>query len=194
MRSFIVAFLFVMGSASAAAPISSSALSNYTKEQYPKAFAVWGEAGIERIKKLERIAVHKASESNKCDSVAYAGLSEKRSTPTKNAVVFADCENGERFYVSEDSIPSDAIAQSDAALSNEKAIELCKSMVLERAKYPSTVDFEVFGASASSNKTTGNSVVTIGYKAKNDMGSIVPMNARCVLSMNGPPEVELTIK
>lgn len=192
MRSPIAVLFFVTLSANAAAPISSSALSNYTREQYPKTFNVWGESGVERIKALELVAVSKASESDRCDSVSYAGLSEQRSTPTTNIVVFADCDNGERFYVSEDSVSSKPVAQSDKALSSAKAIEMCKSMILEKAKYPSSVDFGVFGSAASANKTTGNSVVTVDFQAKNDVGGVVSMSARCVLPEKGRPEIQLS--
>ncbi|MFW1996909.1 hypothetical protein ACG904_18455 [Acinetobacter guillouiae] len=77
----------------------------YNKENFPKAYAQWGDDGIERIKQLEKDAVFKvATENNKCNYLEIAGLSEVKSIPNKEAVVFIDCGNKERFYVSEKDI------------------------------------------------------------------------------------------
>ncbi|WP_110740950.1 MULTISPECIES: hypothetical protein [unclassified Pseudomonas] len=89
--------------------VDESALSVYTRENYPKTFQKWGESGIERIKKVERTALFKASKQNRCDQVEYVGLSEKLSSAPDKIVVYADCRNRWRFYIDE----GDEIIQSE---------------------------------------------------------------------------------
>ncbi|GAB4571765.1 MAG: hypothetical protein Tsb008_03320 [Rhodothalassiaceae bacterium] len=91
------------------APISDLAFSNYTRDRYPKTFAVWGDAGVARIERLERQAVAKVSRDPRCDRVEIVALSE-RSVPPSRPVVFVDCANRHRSYVSEADIGPNGIA------------------------------------------------------------------------------------
>ena len=61
--------------------VDESALSVYTRENYPRTFQKWGDSGIERIKNVERAALFKAGKQTRCDQVEYVGLSEKLSNP-----------------------------------------------------------------------------------------------------------------
>ncbi|MEG0860264.1 MAG: hypothetical protein RSG92_17670 [Pseudomonas sp.] len=79
--------------------VSESVFSSYPREQYPKTYKVWGDSGVEQIKEVERLAAVKAARQRECDNVHYIGLSETRSSPSSQIVVFADCENGWRFYI-----------------------------------------------------------------------------------------------
>lgn len=79
--------------------VDGSIFSNYSNSQYPKTYAAWGESGVEDIKRVERLAAVKVARQRECDNVSYIGLSEKHSRPTDRIVVFADCDNGWRFYV-----------------------------------------------------------------------------------------------
>ena len=192
MRYILVAAFFLIGLAHAAAPISEHAFSNYTKESYPKTFDKWGSAGVERIKSLERVAATRASESSSCDVVDYVGLSDQRSSPPTNIVVFVDCKNSQRFYVSEDTENAAVVAQSEKSMSSSKAGQLCRDLVLKNSKFPSTVSFSALSSSSSSNKTTGNTVSQLEFEAKNDLGALVPYKARCVFPDAGKPEIEIT--
>lgn len=80
-------------------PDIASIYSNYTPEQYPRTFALWGSDGVEYLRVMERLAVVQVEASWACNKATYVGLSESRSKPPKNAVMFVDCENGNRFYV-----------------------------------------------------------------------------------------------
>ncbi|MFT0518166.1 hypothetical protein [Pseudomonas faucium] len=82
--------------------VDESALSVYTRENYPKTYNSWGESGIERIKKVERSALLKAGKQVRCDQVEYVGLSEQLSMAPERIVVFADCRNRWRYYIDED--------------------------------------------------------------------------------------------
>jgi hypothetical protein len=81
--------------------IDESALSVYTKESYPRTYQKWGDAGVERIKNVERAALLKAGKQARCDQVEYVGLSEQLSRPPEKIVVYADCRNRWRYYVDE---------------------------------------------------------------------------------------------
>ncbi|PKH12600.1 hypothetical protein BI292_06210 [Pseudomonas sp. 43NM1] len=192
MRFFLFSAFFLVAQVNAAAPISDHALTNYTKDGYRKTFERWGDAGVERIKKLERLAVSKAAESPSCDSVDYAGLSDQRSSPPNNIVVFVDCKNSQRFYLSEDDIGSDAVTQSSKAVTESNAGELCRELVLQNSKFPSSVNFSALNSSAFSNKTTGNTVSQLEFEAKNGLGAVLPYKARCVFTEVGAPEIEIT--
>ncbi|MNG14171.1 hypothetical protein D3C84_979050 [compost metagenome] len=89
------------------APILDHALSNYTPEQYPKTYATWGVDGIERIKEMEKAAAQHVARSSDCDRVDYVGLSENRSSPPSNIVVYIDCSNRNRFYVGDAELSRD---------------------------------------------------------------------------------------
>ncbi|CAH0647121.1 hypothetical protein JET76_20555 [Pseudomonas putida] len=81
--------------------VDESALSVYTRENYPRTFQKWGDSGIERIKNVERAALFKAGKQTRCDQVEYVGLSEKLSNPPDKIVVYADCRNRWRYYIDE---------------------------------------------------------------------------------------------
>lgn len=82
--------------------VDQSYLSSYPKEQYPKTYEVWGNAGVERIKAVERVALIKAAKQRKCDKVEYVSLSERLSQPPFGIVVFVDCKNQWRYYIDQD--------------------------------------------------------------------------------------------
>jgi hypothetical protein len=82
-----------------AAPIASGALSTYTPHAYPKTFAAWGDEGVRRISEMERKAAEHVASSPGCDRVELVGLSEQRSHPPSEIVVYVDCANRNRFYV-----------------------------------------------------------------------------------------------
>lgn len=73
--------------------------SKYTRQQYPRTFAEWGESGVGQIELLERQAAVHVSKAKACSEVEYVGLSEARSLPPVKPVVFVDCTNGNRFYI-----------------------------------------------------------------------------------------------
>ncbi|CAN7658182.1 hypothetical protein LJR232_004979 [Aquipseudomonas alcaligenes] len=85
------------------APILPNALTTYTRDQYPKTYATWGESGVSQIAEMEKRAADFVSRSRDCDAIEYVGLSESRSysASPREIVVFVDCSNRNRFYVGE---------------------------------------------------------------------------------------------
>lgn len=74
----------------------------YDEINFPKLFAVWGEAGIARIQDVRERGAAAASESTACDHVEISEYSEKRSSLIDDLiVVFIDCRNRQRFYFSD---------------------------------------------------------------------------------------------
>lgn len=84
-----------------AAPILPDALTTYTRDQYPKTYATWGEDGVARIVDMERRAAEFVSRAPDCHGVDYVGLSDQRSSPPREIIIYVDCVNRNRYYVGE---------------------------------------------------------------------------------------------
>ena len=77
-------------------------LIKYSVEDYPRYYEKWGAEGIKRIEAHDRIALEKVSRQKRCDAVYVLGLAENKSTPPDDIVIFANCENGNQFFVGPD--------------------------------------------------------------------------------------------
>lgn len=173
-------------------PISEHAFTKYDKVNYPKVYKQWGNDWIAKLEAHERAAADKiANSDNACDSIEYIGLSEEKSTPKKEIVVFIDCANGERFFVSDKDIKNDEPlkAQSEKAMSEKQALQQCRELVRNGAKYPDSVDFKILDTSLQTAKTLGNVIVTVGFTAKNSLGAELPVKAKCLFTPEGHAEV-----
>ena len=84
--------------------IMDGAVLTYTKQGFPKTYAQWGADGVARINKLMPKAALLAASSPRCDKVIQVDLSPSRSIPKKEAVFFANCNNGQQLYFSEDEL------------------------------------------------------------------------------------------
>lgn len=176
-------------------PISENPYWNYTKSDFPRYFEQWGESGVKKISEIERLAVHKiANTQNSCDRISMVGLSENRSIPNQKIVVFVDCDNSERFYLSDSDLNTDTNvkSQTEKAISQSDAYDQCVEMVKLNAKYPSTVKYKMLDSNGFTAKTTGNVVINIGFEAKNDFGANLPAKARCVFTPDGEKEINIT--
>jgi hypothetical protein len=175
-------------------PISEYAYTNYSKDQFPKTYAQWGEDWISKISNFEKQVAQKiANESNTCDSIEMVSLSDNKSTPKKEAVFFVDCANGERFYVSQNDLADtqEIKSQTEKAISQSEALESCIQMVKANTKYPSSVNFKMLDSGGFTAKTTGNVVIALGFEAKNSLGAEVSAKARCVFTPDGESEVSI---
>lgn len=175
-------------------PISEYAYTEYSRDQFPKTYAQWGDDWISKISSFEKQVAQKiANESNACDSIEMVSLSDNKSTPKKEAVFFVDCANGERFYVSQNDLVEvqEIKSQAEKAISQSEALDSCIRMVKDNVKYPSSVNFKMLDSSGFTAKTTGNVVITLGFEAKNSLGAEVKAKARCIFTPDGESEVNI---
>lgn len=147
----------------------------------------WGSAGVKRINAAMPKAAEKVAQSASCDYVEIVGLSD-RGKPKKQAVFYVDCKNGQRFYVSEDDLKSDAGVVSKnaktAAISDVTAITACEDSVKSQLNFPSTFDRDLLNTSVY-RAPTGNIAVMFTFQAKNALGVELPQRAKCVIDDTG---------
>lgn len=182
-------------SASKALEISQYAYTSYSKEGFPKTYAIWGDEWVAKFPEMERKVAQKiANASNSCDAIEIVSLSDTRSLPKQEAVFFVDCSNGERFYVSQNEldITAPVKSQSEKAVSQDKAFDDCMQMVKMNTKYPSSINFKILDTNGFTAKTTGNVVIILGFEAKNSLGAELPAKARCVFTPDGEKGITIT--
>ncbi len=177
-----------------AAQIDRGVFAPYTRDQFPKAFKSWGEEGIKRIQKLRENAARTVASNPKCDAVEISDLSENRSNIPTNSVVFVDCRNGERFYLSEADIGSAPSSEQElgARFSRQELVERCTEEVKSKLNLPSTFDQALFSVSDRQGVGTGNRVIEFDFSAKNAFGIELPASARCIMTTQGVFEVSVT--
>ncbi len=174
--------------------VDPSAYTPYTQKAYPKTFRTWGKAGVSKINKYMKIGAYRAAESPRCDTVETADLSDNRSSPPNNIVIFVDCANGERFYFTSKELENSGSAQSqkqktehvgDSAYSSQ-----CEHAIQQELKFPSSMDKKWFSTNVY-RAPQGNVVVTFDFDAKNGFGINLPQRARCVFDDRGMHPVEI---
>lgn len=74
--------------------------SDYRPDQWPDLNNLLGRDGIVRLQAFEKKAVEDLYNNKDCDKPYSNGVSMERTT-ADNVVVFFDCNNGNRFYISE---------------------------------------------------------------------------------------------
>ncbi|MBR2268482.1 hypothetical protein [Sphingobium sp.] len=178
---------------SVAAPVDPGVYSPYVRENgWQKTFAKWGNPGVERIQRLREAAAETVAQNPKCDAVELSEISDQRSTPPDHPVVYVDCRNSERFYLSEADVGSQLSSEKErgARFSSAELISRCTSEVKSRLNLPSTFDRDFFSVSDRQG-TSGNRVVEFSFEAKNGLGLALPASARCIMTTQGNFEVEI---
>lgn len=174
--------------------VDPSAYTPYNQKTYPKTFRTWGKAGVSKINKYMKIGAYRAAESPRCDKVETADLSDTRSSPPDNIVVFVDCANGERFYFT-----AKELENSGSSLSQKQKTEhvgdsayrsQCEQAIQRELKFPSSMDKKWFSTNVY-RAPQGNVVVTYDFSAKNGFGIDLPQTARCVFDDRGMHPVEI---
>lgn len=154
----------------------------------------WGSAGVKRINAAMPKAAEKVARSSNCDYVELVGLSD-RGKPGQQAVFYVDCRNGQRFYVSEDDLKSDAAVVSKnartAAINDSTAIKACEDSVKSQLNFPSTFDRDLLNTSVY-RAPTGNIAVRFTFQARNALGAKLPQRARCVIDDTGIEPAQIT--
>jgi hypothetical protein len=188
-----VVLLSVAALAGAAAKIDPGVYEPYTKKVFPKAYARWGDAGFARINALRIKAAETVAKNPKCDRVEIVELSDSKSTPPNNPVVFVDCANMQRFYLSEKDVGGPVRSQSEKGKqwSAGSVLTACVDGVKKRLNFPGTMDRSWFTSNVRQAPTTGNWVAEFEFTAKNAFGAELPAKARCVVEPDGKLEVTI---
>lgn len=162
------------------------------KKDFPKLAKNLGSSWSRLQSVRESAALHAASNA-KCDYVEVAEASD-RST-SSDIVIFVDCRNGERMYVSESSLGAGVANrfQSEKTVSSASAIKACSDAAKSVTTHPELADMHVWsGSTFSTNKTTGNAQVMLDFDAKNSFGVEGKFTARCIFPANDqPPEIQI---
>jgi len=160
------------------------------KSDFPKLAKKLGASWSRLQPTREAAALHVAANS-KCDFVEVAEASDK--STKSNIVIFVDCRNGERMYVSESDLKAGGASkfQSDKVVDRASAIKACSDAAKSMTTHPELADMHIWtGSSFSANKTTGNAQVLLDFDASNAFGVKGKFTARCIFPANGePPEI-----
>lgn len=170
--------------------IAEGAVMPITQKSWPKTCAAWGDAGIARINSLMQPAAEIVASSPGCDRLEILSLSESRSSPPDSIVFYADCANGQRFYITEEDIASNrkTVSQNDKSkwLSDEQLLEISKEAVRARVKSPC-----IFGESAVYRAVVGRVVVTVVFSVAGGTGLADQRVAKCYFDGISMKEVEI---
>jgi len=160
--------------------ISSSALSPYTIQGYPKTIKKYGSR-IGEIETLRRKAAEMAVDSGKCDYVLMSELSDSKST-LNHLHFWVDCKNKQRIYLDEFQINKGSVVltQQEKSWDKESALIACQKAIKDRALIPSEVDIHtILGTSFYKAPVTHNVVLNMDFDAKNALGVEIPYTAKC---------------
>lgn len=159
---------------------------------YDKTIDKYGVARIKEINELIPKAADLMSKNKNCDKLWNVALSSNRGTKD-NVVIFGDCNNGSRFYLTEKEINESKTALSGKEKLDKMSLDLmnlCDEMAKATLTHPSTFDKSIWrsGVSVDDYKIT----IVSGFSAKNSFGLELKYKAVCVF--NDKPElVDFTI-
>lgn len=171
--------------------IADNAVAPITKS-WEKTYAAWGEMGVERINALMQPAAELVAASPGCDRLVNLALSGDRSSPPGDIVFYAEAENGNRFYITED----DVINKRKVVSQNEKSKWLDEQQLLEisqeavKARLTGPCHFS--GASVY-RAVVGRTVVTVEFSARGDTGANIKNVAKCYFDGLSLKEVEFDL-
>jgi hypothetical protein len=174
------------------APIEPGVFEPYERSGWKSLFAEWGPKGVARIQRLREAAARKVAQNPACDVVESSEIATMRSTPPNSPVVFVDCRNTERFYVSEKDLSSDLSSEMEkgARFSSSELIEKCTSSLRNKLSLPTTLDRNWFSVSERQG-TSGNRVVDFEFTAKSPSGVSLSAKAKCIMTTEGNFELEI---
>lgn len=165
--------------------IADDAVMPITENSYPKTYTTWRAEGIARINALMQPAAELVAASPGCDKLEILGLSD-RSSPPNNIVFYADCSNGNRFYITEDDVINSrkVASQNDKSkwLDDQQLVEISHEAIKGRLKVPcSFLRSDVYRA------VVGRTVVTVEFSVA---GDAEPNIAKCYFDGLSLKEIE----
>ena len=167
------------------APIADGAIWELPTQKgkgFDKTIAKYGIAGIKKINSLTPKVAEKISYNPACDKVVNVDVSDNRST--KNSLVFyGDCENMQRFYMTEAEVLSPSPIESEKEKLSKLTFEhglICENAIKSQLNHPSTYK-KLFTKSGLQTKDMVNDIV-VGFKAKNSLNLELEYTARCFVN------------
>ncbi|NML73561.1 hypothetical protein HHL25_05400 [Rhizobium sp. S-51] len=194
IRSVAMVSLLLLANSADAASVSENAFMEITREGAPKLYKQWGKDGFARINQALKRAVEITATSGECDNVFLSGYSFDQSVPKDTIVVFADCNNGKRFFYTEEETKSVSAAPESLQgalekITNSDAVSACEALARKSAKLPSTVVPSYFGA----NVTRGQMGISVAlpFEAKSALGAMLPYVAHCSITDKEPTLISI---
>ena len=153
---------------------------------WDKTINKYGINGVKKINELLPKAAELMSKNPTCDKLAYVAHSDKGNP--NNIIIFGDCNNGARFYLSEKEIAEQNVPLSKKQKLEKMELQLmnaCDEIVKSHLTHPSTFDKSIYrsGVTTDEYKTT----VLVGFTAKNSFNLELKYKAICVF--NDTPEL-----
>lgn len=78
----------------------------------------------------------------------------------------------------------------ELAISENEAMKRCQQATRANARFPSSVDFSLFGSGAST-QSNGTVIVRLDFEAKNGLGNVLPQRAICRYPVDGDPSIQI---
>lgn len=158
--------------------IADGAVMPITQNSYPKMYAAWGEKGVVRINALLQPAAEIVASSPGCDRLEILALSDERSSPPDTIVFYADCANGNRFYITEGDVLAkrETISQNDKSrwLDEQQLLEISQEAVRGRLKSPCH-----FSGASVYRAVVGRTIVTVEFNVRGESGADIKNVAKC---------------
>lgn len=193
------------------AKIHHAAVTEVTKEHYPKLYKNLGVDAIDRANKLSEWAAVVAAEHDQCDQVEIVEISSK-SVPEK-IEWFADCKNSERFHITEEDaaraqlrwepgeieVPKETTAPvvtNSAALENVSEVRvvsgcdrIVKAAMKSRGSYDASWSYDY-----RKHPTKGQVSVTREFEAQNSFGATLSSEYVCIVDAKSMTPVSIRIR
>lgn len=175
--------------------ISSSALSPYTKQNYPKTNAKYGSR-MSEIEFFRRKAAELAIDSGKCDNVLTSELSDNKSS-LKHLYFWVECENKQRIYFDEFELKkgSQVLTEEEKSWDQASAFAACENAIKKRALSIGEVNIHtILGTSFNKAPITQKVVVRMDFDVKNAFGIEIAYTAICYFAPGEEGKIEIHLK
>jgi len=173
--------------------IVEGSLTPYNRNDDPDIFRTWGTAGVARIEKLRKAAAEAVAGNQQCDQVVSDQLADRRSRAPSRPVVFVDCQNQVRFFVSEQDLARGVQSEADhqREVLAQPFFMTCVNHVQGMLRYPTTFNLH-YGRSVTVDDA-GNYGVVIDFDAMNGFGARLPQRAACMSTPTGGMRIRIGV-
>ena len=155
------------------------------KAGYPKMLSKYGVNGIKKINRLLPKVAEKAAQNPSMDKIAWVDVSDNKSTKNK-LVFYAQANNSNRVYISEDELNSNAPVYSNhekLQLSLLKHEQMCEQVIKSCLIHPSTYKKSMFDSASETQEYTN--FIRIAFSAKNSFNQEIKYVAIFRVNVDG---------